>query len=86
MNLHSLGQLVVEECSTINVPNQSSQSEVKEHVNLYFVKYVTFIEGIYMSSTLHQVSMGLLQNIEAELIYLKLTIIITVINLLNLLD
>lgn len=84
MNLHSLGQPVVEECSAINVPNQSSQSEVKEHINLYFVKYVTFIEGIYVSSTLRQVSMGLLQ-INAEFIYLKLTII-TVINLTNLLD
>lgn len=84
MNLHSLRQPVVEECSTIKVSNQSSHSEVKEHINLYFVKYVTFIEGIYMSSTLHQVSVGLFQ-IKAEFIYLKLTII-TVINLICLLD
>lgn len=82
--MHSLEQPVVEECSTINVPNQSSQSEVKEHINLYFVKYVTFIEGIYISSTLRQVSMGLLQS-KVDFIYLKL-IIITVTDLINLLD
>lgn len=62
----------MEECLTINVPNQSSHSEVKEHINLYFMKYVTFIEGIYMSSTIRQASMGLLE-IKAEFIYLKLT-------------